>query len=135
MFGSHYIRSAFSKNAFSDQFDQALAIYFHCSTLWQHEKTKSSAPLSIGWKGRGLWCPGSVAQDLWSVPELDEKNVITSYGLVENDSDLVHGLLEVEGALSYVFVNIIIRYVLYMLIWIDDKMFLGKSSTKCFSIK
>jgi len=22
-----------------DQFDQALAIYFHSSTLWQHEKT------------------------------------------------------------------------------------------------
>nr|BDR61695.1 hypothetical protein RF2 [Erycibe henryi] len=40
---------------------------------------------------------GSVAQDLWSGP--DEKNGITSYGLVENDSDLVHGLLEVEGAL------------------------------------
>ena len=42
---------------------------------------------------------GSVAQDLWSLPELDEKNGITSYGLVENDSDLVHGLLEVEGTL------------------------------------
>ncbi|RVW43120.1 hypothetical protein CK203_015583 [Vitis vinifera] len=27
----------------------------------------------------------------------DEKNGITSYGLVENDSDLVHTLLEVEG--------------------------------------
>nr|UBT67960.1 hypothetical protein RF2 [Panax vietnamensis] len=42
---------------------------------------------------------GSVAQDLWSLPRPDEKNGITSYGLVENDSDLVHGLLEVEGAL------------------------------------
>nr|ATL59840.1 Ycf2 [Retiniphyllum pilosum] len=42
---------------------------------------------------------GSVAQDLWSLPVPDEKNEITSYGLVENDSDLVHGLLEVEGAL------------------------------------
>ncbi|KAL5555600.1 hypothetical protein UlMin_037836 [Ulmus minor] len=31
---------------------------------------------------------GSVAQDLWSLPGLDEKNGITSYGLVENDSDL-----------------------------------------------
>uniref|UniRef100_UPI0030037ACE Ycf2 n=1 Tax=Potentilla multifoliolata TaxID=2713430 RepID=UPI0030037ACE len=41
---------------------------------------------------------GSVAQDLWSLPGPDEKNGITSYGLVENDSDLVHGLLEVEGA-------------------------------------
>ncbi|KAA0034870.1 putative chloroplast RF2 [Cucumis melo var. makuwa] len=42
---------------------------------------------------------GSVLQDLWSLPGPDEKNGITSYGLVENDSDLVHGLLEVEGAL------------------------------------
>nr|QWQ51976.1 hypothetical protein RF2 [Sanicula lamelligera]QWQ51977.1 hypothetical protein RF2 [Sanicula lamelligera] len=42
---------------------------------------------------------GLVAQDLWSLPGPDEKNGITSYGLVENDSDLVHGLLEVEGAL------------------------------------
>nr|YP_010118405.1 Ycf2 [Pilea plataniflora]YP_010118424.1 Ycf2 [Pilea plataniflora]QQY86017.1 Ycf2 [Pilea plataniflora]QQY86040.1 Ycf2 [Pilea plataniflora] len=41
---------------------------------------------------------GSVAQDLWSLPELDEKKG-TSYGLLENDSDLVHGLLEVEGTL------------------------------------
>ena len=39
----------------------------------------------------------SVAQDLWSLPGPDEKNGITSYGLVENDSDLVHSLLEVEG--------------------------------------
>lgn len=42
---------------------------------------------------------GSVAQDLWSLPGPDEKNGITSYGFVENDSDLVHGLLEVQGAL------------------------------------
>nr|YP_010507680.1 Ycf2 [Talinum fruticosum]YP_010507698.1 Ycf2 [Talinum fruticosum]UXG55637.1 Ycf2 [Talinum fruticosum]UXG55655.1 Ycf2 [Talinum fruticosum] len=42
---------------------------------------------------------GSVAQDLWSLPGPDEQNGIASYGLVENDSDLVHGLLEVEGAL------------------------------------
>ena len=42
---------------------------------------------------------GSVAQDLWSLPGPDEKNGITSYGLVENDFDLVHDLLEVEGAL------------------------------------
>nr|YP_009584339.1 hypothetical chloroplast RF2 [Aconitum brachypodum]YP_009584357.1 hypothetical chloroplast RF2 [Aconitum brachypodum]YP_010031186.1 hypothetical chloroplast RF2 [Aconitum pendulum]YP_010031204.1 hypothetical chloroplast RF2 [Aconitum pendulum]YP_010127538.1 hypothetical chloroplast RF2 [Aconitum flavum]YP_010127555.1 hypothetical chloroplast RF2 [Aconitum flavum]YP_010313351.1 hypothetical chloroplast RF2 [Aconitum stylosum]YP_010313367.1 hypothetical chloroplast RF2 [Aconitum stylosum]W len=42
---------------------------------------------------------GSVAQDLWSPPGPDEKNGNTSYGFVENDSDLVHGLLEVEGAL------------------------------------
>nr|YP_009752201.1 Ycf2 protein [Linnaeosicyos amara]QIT05611.1 Ycf2 protein [Linnaeosicyos amara] len=42
---------------------------------------------------------GSVVQHLWSLPGPDEKNGITSYGLVENDSDLVHGLLEVEGAL------------------------------------
>ena len=31
---------------------------------------------------------GSVAQDLWSLPGPDEKNGITSYGFVENDSDL-----------------------------------------------
>nr|YP_009739308.1 hypothetical chloroplast RF21 [Hyacinthoides non-scripta]YP_009739325.1 hypothetical chloroplast RF21 [Hyacinthoides non-scripta]QIC20127.1 hypothetical chloroplast RF21 [Hyacinthoides non-scripta]QIC20144.1 hypothetical chloroplast RF21 [Hyacinthoides non-scripta] len=43
---------------------------------------------------------GSVAQDLWSSPGSAEKNLITSYGFVENDSDLVHGLLEVEGALA-----------------------------------
>nr|YP_010532764.1 hypothetical chloroplast RF21 [Hyophorbe lagenicaulis]YP_010532781.1 hypothetical chloroplast RF21 [Hyophorbe lagenicaulis]UXX43677.1 hypothetical chloroplast RF21 [Hyophorbe lagenicaulis]UXX43694.1 hypothetical chloroplast RF21 [Hyophorbe lagenicaulis]WGM66753.1 hypothetical protein RF2 [Hyophorbe lagenicaulis]WGM66770.1 hypothetical protein RF2 [Hyophorbe lagenicaulis] len=43
---------------------------------------------------------GSVAQDLWSSPGPDEKNWITSYGFVENDSDLVHGLLEVESALG-----------------------------------
>ncbi|YP_008592532.1 Ycf2 (chloroplast) [Andrographis paniculata] len=43
---------------------------------------------------------GSVAQDLWSLPGPGEKNRITSYGLVENDSDLVHGLFEVEGALK-----------------------------------
>nr|YP_009996492.1 hypothetical chloroplast RF21 [Astragalus laxmannii]QNQ65881.1 hypothetical chloroplast RF21 [Astragalus laxmannii]WDD39443.1 hypothetical chloroplast RF21 [Astragalus mongholicus var. dahuricus]WFG52249.1 hypothetical chloroplast RF21 [Astragalus laxmannii]WFG52325.1 hypothetical chloroplast RF21 [Astragalus laxmannii] len=42
---------------------------------------------------------GSVAQDLWSLPEPKEKNGITSFRLVENDSDLLHGLLEVEGAL------------------------------------
>nr|YP_010630747.1 hypothetical protein RF2 [Acalypha hispida]YP_010630767.1 hypothetical protein RF2 [Acalypha hispida]WBN97808.1 hypothetical protein RF2 [Acalypha hispida]WBN97809.1 hypothetical protein RF2 [Acalypha hispida] len=42
---------------------------------------------------------GSVAQDLWSLTGPDEKNGITYSGLVENDSDLVHGLLEVESAL------------------------------------
>jgi hypothetical protein len=42
---------------------------------------------------------GSVAQDLWSSPGPDEKNWITSHGFVEKDSDLVQGLLEVEGAL------------------------------------
>nr|YP_010293014.1 hypothetical protein RF2 [Eriocaulon alpestre]YP_010293031.1 hypothetical protein RF2 [Eriocaulon alpestre]YP_010473212.1 hypothetical protein RF2 [Eriocaulon faberi]YP_010473229.1 hypothetical protein RF2 [Eriocaulon faberi]ULQ65804.1 hypothetical protein RF2 [Eriocaulon buergerianum]ULQ65295.1 hypothetical protein RF2 [Eriocaulon alpestre]ULQ65312.1 hypothetical protein RF2 [Eriocaulon alpestre]ULQ65821.1 hypothetical protein RF2 [Eriocaulon buergerianum]UVH66235.1 hypothetical protein len=42
---------------------------------------------------------GSVAQDLWSSPGPNETN---SYGFVENDSDLVHGLLllEVEDALG-----------------------------------
>ncbi|PKA58312.1 Protein ycf2 [Apostasia shenzhenica] len=42
---------------------------------------------------------GSVAQDLWSSSRPDEKNWIR---FVENDSDLVHGLLllEVEGALA-----------------------------------
>ncbi|KAK9663195.1 hypothetical protein RND81_O307400 [Saponaria officinalis] len=42
---------------------------------------------------------GSVAQDLWSLPGPDEKNGITSYGLIANDSDLVPGLLKVESAL------------------------------------
>ena len=44
---------------------------------------------------------GLVAQDLWSSPGpgSGEKNRITSYGFVENASDLVRGLLEVEGAL------------------------------------
>jgi len=42
---------------------------------------------------------GSVTQDLWSLPGPDEKNGITSYGLVGNNFDLFHGLLEVEGAL------------------------------------
>nr|YP_010734932.1 Ycf2 [Amorphophallus coaetaneus]WEI30181.1 Ycf2 [Amorphophallus coaetaneus] len=42
---------------------------------------------------------GSVAQDLWSPFGPDEKNGITSFGFLENDSDLVHGLLEVEGVL------------------------------------
>nr|AIJ28034.1 hypothetical chloroplast RF21 [Trifolium lupinaster] len=40
---------------------------------------------------------GSVAQDLWGPNEKNDG--ITSYRLLENDSDLVHGLLEVEGAL------------------------------------
>nr|YP_010173238.1 hypothetical chloroplast RF2 [Medicago secundiflora]QSJ48419.1 hypothetical chloroplast RF2 [Medicago secundiflora] len=43
---------------------------------------------------------GSVAQNLWSLTGPNEKNDgITSYRLLYNDSDLVHGLLEVEGAL------------------------------------
>ncbi|CAI8619068.1 unnamed protein product [Vicia faba] len=42
---------------------------------------------------------GSVAQDLWSLPNLTKNDGITSYRLVENDYDLVHGLLEIEGAL------------------------------------
>ncbi|KAJ8429317.1 hypothetical protein Cgig2_025073 [Carnegiea gigantea] len=40
-----------------------------------------------------------VAQDLWSPPGPDEKNGISSYGPIYNDSALVHGLLEVEDAL------------------------------------
>nr|YP_009895533.1 Ycf2 [Diptychocarpus strictus]YP_009895552.1 Ycf2 [Diptychocarpus strictus]QKK41993.1 Ycf2 [Diptychocarpus strictus]QKK42012.1 Ycf2 [Diptychocarpus strictus] len=43
---------------------------------------------------------GSVAHELWSLPGPDEKNRIASYELIENDSDLVHALLEVQGALS-----------------------------------
>ncbi|KAI3668394.1 hypothetical protein L1987_88618 [Smallanthus sonchifolius] len=46
---------------------------------------------------------GSVTQDLWSLPGPDEKNGITPYGLVENDSGLVRGLLEVEGALRFLY--------------------------------
>ncbi|RHN66425.1 hypothetical protein MtrunA17_Chr3g0090891 [Medicago truncatula] len=43
---------------------------------------------------------GSVAQNLWSLTGPNEKNDgITSYRLLYNDSDLVHGLLEIEGAL------------------------------------
>nr|YP_010586903.1 Ycf2 protein [Morina chinensis]YP_010586920.1 Ycf2 protein [Morina chinensis]UZZ44988.1 Ycf2 protein [Morina chinensis]UZZ45005.1 Ycf2 protein [Morina chinensis] len=40
---------------------------------------------------------GSVAQTLWSLP--GPETGITSYRPAEDDSDLVHGLLEVEGAL------------------------------------
>nr|YP_009339651.1 hypothetical chloroplast RF2 [Lobelia anceps]YP_009339674.1 hypothetical chloroplast RF2 [Lobelia anceps]APQ39043.1 hypothetical chloroplast RF2 [Lobelia anceps]APQ39068.1 hypothetical chloroplast RF2 [Lobelia anceps] len=43
---------------------------------------------------------GSVAQDLWSPPEPDENNRIAYGTLVENDFDLVHGLLEIEGILE-----------------------------------
>nr|YP_009992657.1 Ycf2 [Oenothera curtiflora]YP_009992674.1 Ycf2 [Oenothera curtiflora]QNO33319.1 Ycf2 [Oenothera curtiflora]QNO33336.1 Ycf2 [Oenothera curtiflora] len=49
---------------------------------------------------------GSIAQDLLSPPGPDEKSWIASYGLIENESDLVHGLsdlvhglLELEGAM------------------------------------
>ncbi|MCD7468362.1 Protein Ycf2 A [Datura stramonium] len=42
---------------------------------------------------------GSVVQDLCSLCGPDENNGITSYGLIENDFDLVHVLLEVDGAL------------------------------------
>ena len=43
---------------------------------------------------------GSVTQDRWSLPRPDEKNGITSYRLVENDSYLVNGLLKIEDALA-----------------------------------
>nr|YP_010287005.1 hypothetical protein RF2 [Limnobium laevigatum]YP_010287022.1 hypothetical protein RF2 [Limnobium laevigatum]UKT61085.1 hypothetical protein RF2 [Limnobium laevigatum]UKT61086.1 hypothetical protein RF2 [Limnobium laevigatum] len=42
---------------------------------------------------------GSVAQDLWSPLVPNEKRGIAFYGFFENDSDLVHALLEVEGVL------------------------------------
>lgn len=44
---------------------------------------------------------GPAAQDLWFSPGTDEKKRIASYVLAQNDSSLsiVHGLLEVEGAL------------------------------------
>ncbi|KAH6821616.1 Ycf2 [Perilla frutescens var. hirtella] len=44
-----------------------------------------------------LFCRIGRSRSLVSLPGPDVKNGITSYGLVENDSDLVHGLLEVEG--------------------------------------
>lgn len=43
-----------------NQFNQALAINFHCSTIWKHEKTQKSTLslyLSKGWKCIGFWCP------------------------------------------------------------------------------
>ncbi|KAL6529134.1 Protein Ycf2 [Orobanche hederae] len=43
---------------------------------------------------------GSVAQDLWFLHRPDEKNGSCYFRLLENDSDLVNGLLAVEGALS-----------------------------------
>nr|YP_010248255.1 Ycf2 [Codonopsis pilosula]YP_010248279.1 Ycf2 [Codonopsis pilosula]QTK21304.1 Ycf2 [Codonopsis pilosula]QTK21305.1 Ycf2 [Codonopsis pilosula] len=42
---------------------------------------------------------GSVAQDLWSRPG-DENNGLASGRLLENNSDLVHGLLEIESVLA-----------------------------------
>jgi len=42
---------------------------------------------------------GSVAQDLWFLPRPAEKKGYCSFRLAEDDSDLVHGLLEVESAL------------------------------------
>ncbi|GFP88103.1 protein ycf2, partial [Phtheirospermum japonicum] len=41
----------------------------------------------------------TVAQDLWSLSGPDEKDGITSYGLIVNHPDLIHGLSEVKGAL------------------------------------
>ncbi|KAL6492449.1 hypothetical protein OROGR_033407 [Orobanche gracilis] len=43
---------------------------------------------------------GSVAQDLWFRPRPDEKGGSCYFRLLENDSDLVNGLLAVEGALA-----------------------------------
>nr|QNK04151.1 hypothetical protein RF2 [Adenophora triphylla] len=43
---------------------------------------------------------GLVAQNLWSRSDLNANNEIASGSLVENNSDLVHGLLEVEGILE-----------------------------------
>ena len=50
---------------------------------------------------------GPAAQDLWSSPGTDEKKWIASYVLAQNDSSLsiVHGLLEVEGALVQSFTD------------------------------
>nr|YP_010392347.1 NADH dehydrogenase subunit 2 [Campanula pallida]UPX07956.1 NADH dehydrogenase subunit 2 [Campanula pallida] len=43
---------------------------------------------------------GLVAQDLWSRSELNANDGIALGSFVENNSDLVHGLLEVEGVLE-----------------------------------
>ncbi|KAL6570415.1 Protein Ycf2 [Orobanche minor] len=43
---------------------------------------------------------GSFAQDLWFLPRPDEKSGSCYFRLLENDSDLVNGLLAVEGALA-----------------------------------
>nr|YP_009437061.1 hypothetical chloroplast RF2 [Grammatotheca bergiana]YP_009437084.1 hypothetical chloroplast RF2 [Grammatotheca bergiana]ATG27436.1 hypothetical chloroplast RF2 [Grammatotheca bergiana]ATG27461.1 hypothetical chloroplast RF2 [Grammatotheca bergiana] len=43
---------------------------------------------------------GSVAQELWSPPEPNENNRIAYGRLVEDDFELVHGLLEIEGILE-----------------------------------
>ncbi|KAL8252473.1 hypothetical protein R6Q59_036166 [Mikania micrantha] len=40
----------------------------------------------------------SITKDLWSLPGPDEKNGIILYGLVENDSGLVRGLILIEGS-------------------------------------
>jgi hypothetical protein len=42
---------------------------------------------------------GSVVEDIWSLPVPNEKNGNTSHGLVENNSDPVHSVLEVEDIL------------------------------------
>nr|AZZ70863.1 hypothetical chloroplast RF21 [Zantedeschia aethiopica] len=42
---------------------------------------------------------GPVAQDLWSPPEPHQLKGSTSSGFVRNDSDLIHGLLEIEDFL------------------------------------
>nr|AIN75537.1 hypothetical chloroplast RF21 [Campanula americana] len=43
---------------------------------------------------------GLVAQELWSPSELNANNAIASGSLVDSNSDLVHGLLEIEGVLE-----------------------------------
>ena len=80
------------------------------------KKPKALPPSLSDGRAEAFGIPDRSLKTFGLYPDPMEKTVITSYGLVENDSDLVHGLLEVEGALSYVFANIIIRYVLYMLI-------------------
>nr|YP_009435887.1 hypothetical chloroplast RF2 [Monopsis flava]YP_009435910.1 hypothetical chloroplast RF2 [Monopsis flava]ATG25976.1 hypothetical chloroplast RF2 [Monopsis flava]ATG26001.1 hypothetical chloroplast RF2 [Monopsis flava] len=43
---------------------------------------------------------GAVAQELWAPPEPNENNRIAYGRLVEDDFDLLHGLLEIEGILE-----------------------------------
>lgn len=41
----------------------------------------------------------TIAQDFWSLPGPDEENEIISYGLIENDYDIIHDLIEIKGTL------------------------------------
>ncbi|KAJ7942064.1 Protein Ycf2 [Quillaja saponaria] len=96
---TNIIRSALHRQTW-DLRSQVRSVQDHGILFYQIGRAVSQNHEEINDTSYLLSCSaGSVAQDLWSLPGPDEKNGITSYGLVENDSDLVHGLLEVEGAL------------------------------------